>query len=108
MTLCRNPVCLMPSIYKFASALQYVINFLPFTYVGIDLGNYLIKTVVRELQSELPNLTQFSSLSPIPGFREWILTEINQELGGRQVHPLLDEARLGILASILKCEVSVA
>ncbi|MDE8344134.1 MAG: malonyl-CoA decarboxylase [Acidocella sp.] len=38
---------------------------------GISFGNFLIKQVVEELKSELPNLTQFSTLSPVPGFRAW-------------------------------------
>ncbi len=38
---------------------------------GISFGNFLIKQVVEELKAELPNLTQFSTLSPIPGFRHW-------------------------------------
>ncbi|KAK7085778.1 hypothetical protein SK128_021160 [Halocaridina rubra] len=39
---------------------------------GIELGNYLIKRVVRELQAEFPHMMQFSSLSPIPGFVKWL------------------------------------
>jgi malonyl-CoA decarboxylase len=38
---------------------------------GISFGNFLIKQVVEELKAELPNLTQFSTLSPVPGFRAW-------------------------------------
>jgi malonyl-CoA decarboxylase len=44
---------------------------------GIEMGNYLIKTVVRRLQEEFPHLQQFSSLSPIPGFRDWLLSTIS-------------------------------
>lgn len=47
---------------------------------GVDLGNYLIKTVVKELQNEFSGITQFSSLSPIPGFKTWLITEINKAL----------------------------
>jgi malonyl-CoA decarboxylase len=39
---------------------------------GISFGNFLIKQVVAELKSELPSLTQFSTLSPVPGFRRWL------------------------------------
>jgi malonyl-CoA decarboxylase len=39
---------------------------------GVSFGNFLIKQVVVELQSELPNLRVFSTLSPIPGFRKWL------------------------------------
>jgi malonyl-CoA decarboxylase len=43
---------------------------------GIDLGNQLIKRVVRQIRSEFPLLSQFSSLSPIPNFCEYLLLEI--------------------------------
>lgn len=36
---------------------------------GIHLGTELIKTVVRELQRELPHLQRFVTLSPIPSLR---------------------------------------
>jgi len=39
---------------------------------GISFGNFLIKQVVEELKGELPHLTQFSTLSPVPGFRRWL------------------------------------
>lgn len=43
---------------------------------GVSLGDFLIKTVVEELNRELPNLTTFSTLSPIPGFRSWLAAEL--------------------------------
>ncbi|WP_207538595.1 malonyl-CoA decarboxylase [Sabulicella rubraurantiaca] len=39
---------------------------------GISFGNFLIKQVVEELKAELPALTRFATLSPIPGFRRWL------------------------------------
>ena len=39
---------------------------------GVSFGNFLIKQVVEELQTELPGLRRFSTLSPIPGFRRWL------------------------------------
>ncbi|CAG8439273.1 11269_t:CDS:2 [Acaulospora colombiana] len=44
---------------------------------GIDLGNFLIKRVVRELQAEFGTIKIFSTLSPIPGFRQWLANTIN-------------------------------
>lgn len=37
---------------------------------GIDLGNALIKTVVGELRTALPQLQRFVTLSPIPSLRD--------------------------------------
>jgi malonyl-CoA decarboxylase len=39
---------------------------------GVSFGNFLIKQVVEELKAELPHLRQFSTLSPVPGFRRWL------------------------------------
>jgi malonyl-CoA decarboxylase len=42
---------------------------------GVSLGNFLIKTVAQQLQRELPRLRTFCTLSPIPGFAAWLLSE---------------------------------
>jgi malonyl-CoA decarboxylase len=39
---------------------------------NISFGNFLIKQVVQELQVEFPSITKFVTLSPIPGFHEWL------------------------------------
>lgn len=46
---------------------------------GISFGNFLIKRVVDLLRQELPNLRTFATLSPIPGFRRWLVREIEAE-----------------------------
>ena len=43
---------------------------------GIDLGNLLIKTAVKRLKEEFPEMTKFSTLSPVPGFRAWLMNEL--------------------------------
>ena len=39
---------------------------------GISFGNFLIKRVVDSLAAELPRLKTFATLSPSPGFRNWL------------------------------------
>jgi malonyl-CoA decarboxylase len=39
---------------------------------GISFGDFLIKRVVDRLNSELPHLTRYATLSPMPGFRAWL------------------------------------
>lgn len=39
---------------------------------GISFGNFLIKQVVEDLSRDLPNLSTFVTLSPVPGFRRWL------------------------------------
>jgi malonyl-CoA decarboxylase len=43
---------------------------------GISFGNFLIKQVVEELQTEFPQLKRFSTLSPVPGFRCWLMQRL--------------------------------
>ncbi len=38
----------------------------------VTLGNFLIKRVVYEIQEEMPEIKNFGTLSPIPGFADWI------------------------------------
>ena len=39
---------------------------------GISFGNFLIKQVVEDLHRDLPGLTDFVTLSPVPGFARWL------------------------------------
>src|SRR5712664_3085277 len=43
---------------------------------GISFGNFLIKQVVEELKAEFPQLKRFSTLSPVPGFRRWLMQRL--------------------------------
>jgi malonyl-CoA decarboxylase len=42
---------------------------------GVTFGSFLIKQVVEEISRELPNLTTFVTLSPVPGFMAWLAEE---------------------------------
>ncbi|MFC3286002.1 malonyl-CoA decarboxylase [Litchfieldella rifensis] len=48
---------------------------------GISFGNFLIKQVVQELKQELPQLRHFVTLSPVPGFRQWLEQHYVEETG---------------------------
>ena len=45
---------------------------------GVSFGNFLIKQVVRELAAENPRLRSFATLSPIPGFRKWLIRQAQE------------------------------
>ena len=45
---------------------------------GISYGNFLIKRVVQHLSEELPNLKTFATLSPIPGFYQWLYAYLQE------------------------------
>lgn len=42
---------------------------------NISFGNFLIKQVVQELQGQYPTIKNFVTLSPIPGFSNWLSKE---------------------------------
>jgi len=65
------------------TAIFYSISSTQKGLAGIDLGQCLIKRSVRYLQSEMTNLNQFSTLSPIPGFRSWLLRQLIDAERGR-------------------------
>ncbi|XP_021026540.1 malonyl-CoA decarboxylase, mitochondrial [Mus caroli] len=62
---------------RIAAAIFYSISLTQQGLQGVELGTFLIKRVVKELQKEFPQLGAFSSLSPIPGFTKWLLGLLN-------------------------------
>lgn len=58
--------------HRIDTAIFYSISNAQAGLAGISFGDFLIKRVVGELQRDLPNLKQFSTLSPIPGLRNWM------------------------------------
>ena len=62
---------------------------------GISFGNFLIKQVVEDLWRELPRLDTFVTLSPVPGFAEWLSRERRAEAS--DVLSAADRARLAAL-----------
>ena len=54
------------------TAIFYSISNCQAGLAGISFGNFLIKQVADDVQRELPQIQQFATLSPIPGFRRWL------------------------------------
>ena len=46
---------------------------------GISFGHFLIKSVVNEISRQYRNITNFITLSPIPGFGRWLQNQITNE-----------------------------
>lgn len=57
---------------------------------GVSLGNFLIKQVAGLLAAEFPRVRQFCTLSPVPGFRDWLRRTI---AGPEQMASLRDGVR---------------
>ncbi|XP_077165959.1 malonyl-CoA decarboxylase, mitochondrial [Paroedura picta] len=72
------------NLNKINTAIFYSISLTQQGLQGVELGTYLIKRVVKELQMEFPQLKVFSTLSPIPGFTKWLiglLSSASKEVG---------------------------
>ncbi|MEV5610876.1 AMP-binding protein [Streptomyces sp. NPDC052225] len=54
------------------TAALYSINNALDGLAGVSFGSFLIKQVIEQVGEQLPHLTQFATLSPIPGFRAWL------------------------------------
>lgn len=64
----RQPV----AIERARTAVFYSISNTQKGLGGISFGSFLIKQVVEELRRELPKLDTFITLSPVPGFMQWV------------------------------------
>ncbi|CAM2928374.1 malonyl-CoA decarboxylase domain-containing protein [Cupriavidus taiwanensis] len=56
---------------------------------GVSFGNFLLKRVIEEVQREFPKVKQFATLSPIPGFADWL-----RKQDGETVARVLGDKRL--------------
>jgi malonyl-CoA decarboxylase len=57
------------------SAVFYSISNCQRGLVGVSFGHFLIKQVVEEVRRELPRLSIFVTLSPVPNFAQWLKRE---------------------------------
>jgi malonyl-CoA decarboxylase len=67
---------------------------------GVSFGNFLIKQVVDDLGRELPRLSTFATLSPIPGFFQWLQDKDRARLRSRRLNALLAAVQKGSLPDI--------
>ena len=64
---------------KAATAVFYSISNCQRGLTGVSFGHFLIKQVVEEIARENARLSQFVTLSPAPGFAEWLKRERDAE-----------------------------
>ncbi|QWE25247.1 malonyl-CoA decarboxylase [Polynucleobacter sp. AP-Elch-400A-B2] len=67
---------------------------------GVSMGNFLIKRVAEHLHAEFPGIKTFVTLSPIPGFMDWVAAGANLGDGvpAERLKPNLRVARDAALA----------
>jgi malonyl-CoA decarboxylase len=69
----------MFEVEKARTAVFYSISNCQRGLAGVSFGNFLIKQVVEEVSRELPRLSTFVTLSPVPGFAKWLKRERENE-----------------------------
>ncbi|KAK8273532.1 hypothetical protein E1A91_D10G012000v1 [Gossypium mustelinum] len=57
-------------------ALFYSISSTQPGLAGINLGKFLIKRVITLVKIDMPHISVFATLSPIPGFMQWLLSKL--------------------------------
>ncbi|KAF5827300.1 malonyl-CoA decarboxylase-domain-containing protein [Dunaliella salina] len=62
-----------------STAMFYSISTTQRGLAGIDLGKFLIKQVADSVKREFPSISTFATLSPVPGFRQWLLSRLLAE-----------------------------
>ncbi len=69
---------------------------------GVSMGNFLIKRVAEQLHAEFPGLKTFVTLSPIPGFMDWVSAGANlgDDIPVERMKPNLRAARDQALATL--------
>uniref|UniRef100_A0A8C4U939 Malonyl-CoA decarboxylase, mitochondrial n=1 Tax=Falco tinnunculus TaxID=100819 RepID=A0A8C4U939_FALTI len=77
---------------KITTAIFYSISLTQQGLQGVELGTYLIKRVVKELQKELPQIKAFSTLSPIPGFTKWLVGLLSSQTKELERNELFTES----------------
>lgn len=58
---------------------------------GISFGNLLLKRVIEDLRRDLPRLSVFATLSPLPRFRKWLEMRLVE---GNELLPSADLERI--------------
>jgi malonyl-CoA decarboxylase len=61
---------------------------------GVSFGHFLIKQVVEDVRREMPRLSTFVTLSPVPGFAAWL----DRERAGKASMALSEEDRAVLTA----------
>jgi malonyl-CoA decarboxylase len=62
---------------QYKVAVFYSISNCEFGLRGVSMGNFLIKRVAEQLHAEFPSIKTFVTLSPIPGFMDWVAAGAN-------------------------------
>ncbi|MEM7340377.1 MAG: malonyl-CoA decarboxylase family protein [Actinomycetota bacterium] len=72
-----DPSAARPAPDEADTAIFYSISNCHRGLAGVSLGDFLIKSVAEHLTEDLPNIKRFATLSPLPGFRRWLASGLD-------------------------------
>lgn len=69
---------------------------------GVSMGNFLIKRVAEQLHAEFPGIKTFVTLSPIPGFMDWVAAgaHLGEGVPAERFKPNIKAARDAALVAL--------
>ncbi|OMO52512.1 Malonyl-CoA decarboxylase [Corchorus capsularis] len=76
-------------------ALFYSISSTQPGLAGINLGKFLIKRVITLVKRDMPHISVFATLSPIPGFMQWLLSKLASQSKLAQAEDVSDSSTDG-------------
>ncbi|KAJ6925403.1 malonyl-CoA decarboxylase [Populus alba x Populus x berolinensis] len=65
-----------PLIFIEVALLKNVAQTIQPGLAGINLGKFLIKRMITLVKRDMPQISTFATLSPIPGFMQWLLSKL--------------------------------
>jgi len=57
---------------------------------GVPFGSFLIKQVVEDVSKDFPRIKKFATVSPVPGFRKWLLEKASALQSNPKLTPFAD------------------
>jgi malonyl-CoA decarboxylase len=85
---------------KADSAMFYSITNCQEGLKGVSFGNFLIKQVVDDLGRDFPRLKTFATLSPIPGFCQWLGQNGSDRTRSHELETLLARVKKGTVPDV--------
>ncbi|KAL3688121.1 hypothetical protein R1sor_014430 [Riccia sorocarpa] len=81
------------------TAIFYAITHTQSGLAGIEIGDSLLKKVIRVLRQDNPRIQTFCTLSPVLGFSQWLLPELESQIIFAQVDSESSRESDGVPAS---------
>eukprot|EP00890_Picochlorum_soloecismus_P006831 jgi/Picsp_1/973/NSC_04457-R1_malonyl- decarboxylase len=75
---------------------------------GVELGQNLIKEVVKDLINAFPSVKTFVTLSPLPRFSGWLTTHLQSGTKPKDMTSIFKDGEMDVVKSILKVESNIS